>query len=75
MPCLLFLYQPQWKVEVDVLKTVAAIALSLFLAYGVLKLVGWILGFTIGFVLNLAFVLLLCIVATPIYLVIRRKVF
>jgi len=60
---------------VETLKTIAAIALSLFLAYGVIKVVGWMLGFAISFVLNLAFLILLGAVAVPIYLVIRKKVF
>ncbi|MCS7177024.1 MAG: hypothetical protein NZ960_05325 [Candidatus Kapabacteria bacterium] len=57
------------------LRTAAAIALSLFLAYGVLRLVGWVLGFVVEFTLNLAFLILLGIVAVPIYLVLRKKVF
>lgn len=60
---------------VEALKTVAALGLSLFLAYGVIKLVGWILGFAVSFVLNLAFLLLLAVVAMPIYLVVRKKLF
>ncbi len=59
----------------EALKTGVAIVLSLFLAYGVVKLVGWILGFTLSFVLNVAFLLLVGIVAVPIYLVIRKKAF
>ncbi|MEN3027151.1 MAG: hypothetical protein ABDH31_05525 [Chlorobiota bacterium] len=59
----------------EFLRTAAAIALSLFLAYGVLRLVGWVLGFVVEFTLNLAFLVLLGIVALPIYLVLRKKVF
>lgn len=59
----------------EAVKTIVALALSLFLAYGVIKLIGWILGFTLSFVLNLAFLLLMAVVAVPIYLVIRKKAF
>ncbi len=55
------------------LKAIAAAAFALVAAYWVLKIVGWILGFTIRFVLELGFVVLLVIVAVPIYLVVRKK--
>ncbi|MCS7169547.1 MAG: hypothetical protein NZ949_02870 [Candidatus Kapabacteria bacterium] len=59
----------------EALKTIAAAFLALFFAYGAIKLVGWILGFTISFVLDFAFLVLLCIVALPIYLIIRKMIF
>lgn len=57
------------------LKPVAAAVLALFFAYGILKLVGWILGFTVQFMLNVAFLVLLVVVAVPIYWVLRSKAF
>jgi hypothetical protein len=60
---------------VERLKPVVAALLALFFAYGVLKVVGWILGFTIEFVLNFAFLVLLLVVAVPIYWILRGTVF
>jgi len=58
---------------VERLKTIAAATFALVAAYWVLKIVGWILGFTIRFVLEVGFLVLLVIVAVPIYLVVRKK--
>lgn len=75
MACLLCLYWLREGAVVERLKPLAAAALALFFAYGVLTIVGWILGFVIELTLSLAFVLLLLVVAVPIYWVLRATVF